>query len=245
MTAEQLHDAIGLLPADLLAETDRARQAPPPGKTVLWKPVLAMAACLTLVLAGWFWWFQPKGSAGGTADTASLQAAPGAGAAENGAAEEAEMAQAAEEAAPFRSQSAATDGTSLPETISTPRLEGKPGDPAAALLTCPADWTDYRTQMGEQFDLTELAGRMESLGDSWLEDQDLVLIRVENYFEGQLQFENGLPRSTKGDAAYHGFGIKSIRYSVRKYGGQMDISTRDNWFELKLLIPVPEPSPAG
>ena len=75
--------------------------------------------------------------------------------------------------------------------------------------------------------------------------KSFVLIRVENYFEGQLQFENGLPRSTKGDAAYHGFGIKSIRYSVRKYGGQMDISTRDNWFELKLLIPVPEPSPAG
>ena len=185
MTVEQLHDAIGLLPADLLAETDKARQAPPPGKTVLWKPVLAMAACLALILTGWFWWFQPKGSAGGTADTASLQAAPGAGAAENGAAEEAEMAQAAEEAAPFRSQSAATDGTSLPETISTPRLTGEPEDPAAALLTCPADWTDYRTQMGEQFDLTELAGRMESLGDSWFEDQDLVLIRVENVPQGE------------------------------------------------------------
>ena len=135
MTVEQLHDAIGLLPADLLAETDQLRTAPRPRKTVLWKPLLAMAACLTLVLAGWFWWFQPKGSAGGTADTASLQAAPAAGAVENGAAEEAEMAQPAEDAAPFRSQSAVTEGTSLPEAVLTPRLEGETQEPAAVLLT--------------------------------------------------------------------------------------------------------------
>ena len=66
-----------------------------------------------------------------------------------------------------------------------------------------------------------------------------VLVRVENYFEGELRFENGLPQTTKGDTAYHGYGIKSIRYSARKYGGQMDVSARDGWFELKLLFPLP------
>lgn len=195
MTVEQLHDAIGLLPGDLLAETDRLRQAPRPKKTVLWKPVLAMAACLALILTGWFWWFQPKGSAGGTADTASLQAAPAAGAVENGAAEE---EKSAEEALPFRSQSAATDGTSLPETVSTPRLTGEPEDPAAALLTCPADWTDYRAQMGEQFDLTELEPWAAFLDEDWFAGQDLVLIRIENVPEGAapqgeiLQQEEGI-----------------------------------------------------
>ena len=51
MTAEQLHDAIGLLPADLLEKTDKLRQSP--GKKKL--PVsryLSAAACAVVVLGG-------------------------------------------------------------------------------------------------------------------------------------------------------------------------------------------------
>lgn len=178
MTVEQLHDAIGLLPGDLLAETDRLRQAPRPPKRVLWKPVLAMAACLALVLTGWFWWFQPKGSTGGTADYAALQAAPAAGAPENGAAAEEAPAQA-DEAAPFRSESMVTDSQPFPDWVSTPRLTGEAGEPAAVLLQSPQDWQDYQTQMGEQFDLTELDSWLSALDESWFESQDLALIRVE------------------------------------------------------------------
>ncbi|HIT35412.1 MAG TPA: hypothetical protein IAC30_01895 [Candidatus Faecousia intestinavium] len=178
MTVEQLHDAIGLLPGDLLAETDRLRQAPRPKKTVLWKPVLAMAACLALVLTGWFWWFQPKGSTGGTADYAALQAAPAAGAPENGAAAEEAPVQE-EEAAPFRSESMVTNSQPFPDWVSTPRLTGEAGEPAAVLLQSPQDWQDYQTQMGEQFDLTELDSWLSALDESWFESQDLALIRVE------------------------------------------------------------------
>ena len=178
MTVEQLHDAIGLLPGDLLAETDRLRQAPRPKKTVLWKPVLAMAACLALVLTGWFWWFQPKGSTGGTADSAFLQAAPAAGAPENGAAAEEAPVQE-EEAAPFRSESMVTDSQPFPDWVSSPRLTGEAGEPAAVLLQSPQDWQDYQTQMGEQFDLTELDSWLSALDESWFESQDLALIRVE------------------------------------------------------------------
>ena len=179
MTVEQLHDAIGLLPGDLLAETDRLRQAPRPQKRVLWKPVLAMAACLALVLTGWFWWFQPKGSTGGTAaDTASLQAAPAAGAPENGAAAEETPVQA-DEAAPFRSESMVTNSQPFPDWVSSPRLTGEAGEPAAVLLQSPQDWQDYQTQMGEQFDLTELDSWLSALDESWFESQDLALIRVE------------------------------------------------------------------
>ena len=168
MTVEQLHDAIGLLPGDLLAETDRLRQAPRPKKTVLWKPVLAMAACLALVLTGWFWWFQPKGSTGGTADSAFLQAAPAAGAPENGAAAEEAPVQA-EEAAPFRSESMVTNSQPFPDWVSSPRLTGEAGEPAAVLLQSPQDWQDYQTQMGEQFDLTELDSWLSALDESWFE----------------------------------------------------------------------------
>ncbi|MCD8326811.1 MAG: GHKL domain-containing protein [Lachnospiraceae bacterium] len=65
-----------------------------------------------------------------------------------------------------------------------------------------------------------------------------VLIRVENYFEGKLKFDGGMPVSTKGDERFHGYGVKSIRYSAEKYGGTVSISAEKNWFDLKVLIPA-------
>lgn len=67
-----------------------------------------------------------------------------------------------------------------------------------------------------------------------------LLIRVENYYEGELRFEDGLPHSTKGDDRLHGFGVKSIRYSAQRYGGTMSVSAQRNWFDLKILIPLPK-----
>ncbi|MBQ3558170.1 MAG: GHKL domain-containing protein [Agathobacter sp.] len=67
-----------------------------------------------------------------------------------------------------------------------------------------------------------------------------VMIRVENYFEGGLKYAAGQLKTTKKDAAFHGYGIKSIRYTVNKYDGAVDIDTRDNWFNLKILIPLKE-----
>lgn len=68
---------------------------------------------------------------------------------------------------------------------------------------------------------------------------DLLLLRFENYYEAQLNFEDGLPRTTKADRHYHGYGIKSIRYTAEKYGGSVTINTGDNWFRLCVLIPLP------
>lgn len=48
MTAEQIHDALTLLPADLIAETDKKRTQKP--RSIPWKRYAAMAACFTLVL---------------------------------------------------------------------------------------------------------------------------------------------------------------------------------------------------
>ena len=49
MTPEQLHDALGMLPADLVAETDRLRSRPP-RKVIYWRSFAAAAACFLLVL---------------------------------------------------------------------------------------------------------------------------------------------------------------------------------------------------
>lgn len=63
-------------------------------------------------------------------------------------------------------------------------------------------------------------------------------IRIENCYSGELQFKNGLPQTTKQDGRYHGFGLKSIQATARKYGGTATVSTHDGWFELRVLIPL-------
>ena len=63
-------------------------------------------------------------------------------------------------------------------------------------------------------------------------------IRIENCYEGALKFEKGLPLTTKADGRYHGFGLKSIQATARKYGGSATVSTHDGWFELRVLIPL-------
>lgn len=68
--------------------------------------------------------------------------------------------------------------------------------------------------------------------------KDFLIIRVENYFEGSLKFTGGVLKTTKKNQDFHGYGIKSIQYTVNKYEGAVSINTKDNWFELKVLIPI-------
>lgn len=74
---------------------------------------------------------------------------------------------------------------------------------------------------------------------SLFKQKGFIMIRFENYFEGKLKLEGDLPTTTKLDTHYHGYGLKSIRYTVRKYNGVMNVNQKDNWFELKILIPIP------
>ncbi len=72
-----------------------------------------------------------------------------------------------------------------------------------------------------------------------------LLLRVENYCEAPLSFQGGLPVTTKGDTAYHGYGLKSVRHAVEKYGGSLTVRQDDRWVEVKALIPLPEEDAAG
>lgn len=67
-----------------------------------------------------------------------------------------------------------------------------------------------------------------------------TLILIENYFEGELDTDSALPRTTKAEKAYHGYGLSSIKHSAEQYDGAMTISGADNIFQLKLLIPGKE-----
>lgn len=66
---------------------------------------------------------------------------------------------------------------------------------------------------------------------------DMVSIVIENPYSTTLTMKNGLPISIKGNRQYHGFGMKSIRSTVQKYGGDMSITTDNNRFVLRILIP--------
>lgn len=71
--------------------------------------------------------------------------------------------------------------------------------------------------------------------------KDFLIIQCGNYCEQILEFQDGIPISTKGDGAYHGFGVKSIRYTAGKYGGTVTIHNQNSWFEMNIVIPVKTP----
>ena len=64
-----------------------------------------------------------------------------------------------------------------------------------------------------------------------------VSIMTDNYYEGKINFKNGLPITLKENKLDHGFGLKSIRLITEKYDGEMHITTEDNVFRLTLLFP--------
>lgn len=67
----------------------------------------------------------------------------------------------------------------------------------------------------------------------------LLTINVKNSFLGNLVFdENGLPKTTKKDSDYHGYGVKSIKLIVNNYDGNVSFTTKDGIFNLNILIPL-------
>jgi len=70
--------------------------------------------------------------------------------------------------------------------------------------------------------------------------QQFLVINIVNPLEEKLVYEKELPRTTKKDRLHHGFGLWSIRYMVKKYDGNVNVSEEDNCFSLKILMPIPE-----
>ena len=68
----------------------------------------------------------------------------------------------------------------------------------------------------------------------------LACVLVENSCVGRVGLgEDGLPRTSKEDVDYHGFGLRSIRMIVEKYGGNMVIDADEGRFSLSLLLLLP------
>ncbi len=64
----------------------------------------------------------------------------------------------------------------------------------------------------------------------------MLIIQEENYFDGQLDFKDGLPQTIKEDKNYHGFGMRSIKMIVHKYDGELTASVTDDIFNLNIIF---------
>lgn len=65
----------------------------------------------------------------------------------------------------------------------------------------------------------------------------MMFVRAENYFEGELKLKDGLPVSDKEDKRYHGFGMRSMRLIAARYGGTMRVDAEQGLFYLQFVFP--------
>lgn len=70
--------------------------------------------------------------------------------------------------------------------------------------------------------------------------QQFLVISITNPLGAQPVFRNGLPVTTKTGGDYHGFGLRGVQRTVKKYDGHLTVSTENDCFALKILIPLPQ-----
>lgn len=179
MTTAQLHDAIGLLPVDLIAETDALRCRKQP--RLPWQRYAAMAAAAVLVICGGVigWRLLPGSKTAAAPEAAQFAAASATVADEALPGAQAPMADAA--GADNGSPNLATAASLAVHYAATPALtEAAQTQPTyVALMTSLEDWQTYRQQQEGSFDLTQLDTVMDSRDEGYFESQDLVLIRLD------------------------------------------------------------------
>ncbi len=71
---------------------------------------------------------------------------------------------------------------------------------------------------------------------------DYLSVTELNYFNGSIVEENGEIVTAKKDRTYHGFGIKSIKYVVDKYGGSVMVNTGGNVYCLNIVFFITDES---
>lgn len=63
-----------------------------------------------------------------------------------------------------------------------------------------------------------------------------VMIEEENYYDGEIEFADGLPRTGTGDYENHGFGVQSMKIVAEKYGGNLYIEAKGGVFRLSVMM---------
>lgn len=74
----------------------------------------------------------------------------------------------------------------------------------------------------------------------------MLLIEVENYYEGSIQMKGGFPVTHKDDKENHGIGVRSIHTLAKRYGGDIRISVENQLFLLQIMLPISQlPNASG
>lgn len=68
---------------------------------------------------------------------------------------------------------------------------------------------------------------------------DMVGVTVSNYCGEKVVFIDDFPATTKEDKNYHGFGVRSMKYVVEKYGGNIVFDVTNDIFSVNILFPLP------
>lgn len=106
------------------------------------------------------------------------------------------------------------------------------------------DAVDLYVMLGNAIDnaieaVENLADQAKKLINLSIENNGVMLmVQITNYYEGDVKFSGSLPRTTKDDKSFHGFGIKSIKVVAEKYKGTIKIDTRDDIFTLTIGLPI-------
>ena len=70
------------------------------------------------------------------------------------------------------------------------------------------------------------------------QQQKFLVVNIINPIGEPIELENELPITTKRDKNLHGFGVRSMKYIVKKYDGFFNITQEDGCFSLKFLFPI-------
>lgn len=163
MTGEQFHDALTLLPEDLIARADEVRSRKP--KTLHWRRYVSLAACCALlVLCGAL--YENRSSKSTSPEMVS-------------AFRDADSAQRTDEAPASGNSGAVDAGIAAPQCLEVPNLPEKAEDaafPAAHLFDSREALEESLSEMGESWDISGLEMACEGFDDSFFHSQDLLLI---------------------------------------------------------------------
>ena len=161
MTSEQFHDALTLLPEDLVAHAEQYRCRKP--RVIPLKPYAATAACVAIVLcaAALFRVTQQKSMETDKAVSFSVMQDAGAAPAESP-----------------RMQAAAVPSCPMVETPDLPNTAEI--DHSAAIITSRSELEGYFTEMGRYYQLDALRDVCALYDETWFSNSDLLLIPVDS-----------------------------------------------------------------
>jgi len=74
---------------------------------------------------------------------------------------------------------------------------------------------------------------------------NMVSINEHNSYDGVLSYEDGLPKTSKNDSRYHGFGLRSIKMVCEKYHASLSLTSDNQLFNISILFIKPEKSAAS